>query len=120
MIEAGARLSHGDHVSHHSDVRKWSEPEGPNLEGKRTLRPTAYYCIIWGMLKFACWFCGEGIDRDDNSALLVSVGNLWHWAEGNRGKCDPFQNLYAHSRCAKSRMTGATMSLDPAELREDG
>ena len=84
------------------------------------MRPTAYYCIIWGMLDFACWFCGEGIDRDDNSALLVSVENLWRWAEGKRGKSDPFQNLYAHSRCAELRMTGATMSLEPNALREDG
>jgi len=28
----------------------------------------------------------------------VSVENLWRWAEGKRGKGDPFQNLYAHSR----------------------
>ncbi|WBY08799.1 hypothetical protein PIB19_05035 [Sphingomonas sp. 7/4-4] len=72
------------------------------------------------MLDFQCWFCGEGIDRDDRGALLVSVESLWRWAEGKRGKDDPFQNIYIHARCAKDRMAGATMELEPSVFGEEG
>ncbi|OYY72336.1 MAG: hypothetical protein B7Y47_04770 [Sphingomonas sp. 28-63-12] len=71
------------------------------------------------MMEFQCWFCGVGIDRDDKSAVLVSVESLWRWADGERGKEDPFQNIYIHSTCAKDRMTGATMELDPSVFDED-
>ena len=69
---------------------------------------------IHDMLDFQCWFCGDGIDRNDDSALMVSVESLWRWLEGAREKDAPFQTIYAHSRCAKDRMAGATMQLEPS------
>jgi hypothetical protein len=71
------------------------------------------------MIGFQCWFCGEGIDRDDDGALLVSVEGLWRWAEGGRRDDGPFQNLYVHSHCAKERMAGATMNLEPSVFGEE-
>ena len=71
------------------------------------------------MLDFQCWVCGEGIGREDNTAVLVSVENLWRWAMGQRESDDPFQNLYLHSRCAKARLAGATMELEPSVFGED-
>lgn len=71
------------------------------------------------MLDFQCWFCGAGINRDDAGALLVSVEGLWRWAEGRRATDDPFQNIYVHSHCAKDRMAGATMNLEPSVFGEE-
>ncbi len=71
------------------------------------------------MLDFQCWFCGGGIDREDKGALLVGIESLWLWAEGKRGKDDPFQNIYIHSRCAKDRMAGATLDLEPSVFGEE-
>jgi hypothetical protein len=71
------------------------------------------------MLDFQCWFCGAGIDRDDQGALLISVEGLWRWAEGRRGGDDPFQNIYVHSICAKDRLSGATMNWEPSVFGEE-
>jgi len=65
------------------------------------------------MLEFQCWFCGEGIDRADAGALIITVGNLWRWEAESAGDDDPTQCVYAHSSCAKERLEGATMDIDP-------
>ena len=70
------------------------------------------------MKGFQCWFCGEAIDCADGGAIMITVESLWSWADGKRGKDDPTQSIYVHSRCAKERMAGATMQLEPSVFGE--
>lgn len=72
------------------------------------------------MADFECWFCGEGIARTDPNAILITVENLWKWQEGTAGEDDPLQAVYAHSACAKDRLQGATMALEPEIFGEEG
>jgi hypothetical protein len=71
------------------------------------------------MLDFQCWICGEAINRDDENAVLLSIGGLWRWAEGRRGADDPCQDIYLHSHCAKDRLAGATMEFEPSAFGEE-
>jgi hypothetical protein len=70
-------------------------------------------------MEFACWFCGEGIERDDPAAVLITIENLWRWKSAWRKKNNPSQAIYAHSRCAGDRMRGATMNVEPNDFLED-
>jgi hypothetical protein len=72
-----------------------------------------------GMNGFQCWFCGEGIDRTDANAAMVTIEGLWPWAEGTRRDDDPSQSIYVHSHCAKTRMAGATMDLETSIFGEE-
>jgi hypothetical protein len=71
------------------------------------------------MTEYQCWFCGQGIERADGGAVIIIIENLWRWADAARTADDPFQSVYAHSQCAKDRMTGATMNLEPHIFGED-
>jgi hypothetical protein len=71
------------------------------------------------MTEYQCWFCGEGIERSDTGAILVTVENLWRNDAGSVSEDDPLQNVYAHSSCAKVRMQGYTMTLEPSIFGED-
>ena len=57
--------------------------------------------------KYACWFCGLGLDRADGSALSIGLWGLWDGAED-----EPKQTIYAHWHCAETRMKGASMNLE--------
>ncbi|MGX5713627.1 hypothetical protein ACWKWJ_13075 [Sphingopyxis terrae subsp. ummariensis] len=70
------------------------------------------------MNDYQCWFCGEGIARADKGAVIVNIASLWFWDAGSRHDDRPSQDIYAHSRCTKEQMRGATMSLDPSVLGE--
>jgi hypothetical protein len=72
-----------------------------------------------GMNEYQCWFCGHGVERSDGGAVLISIESLWRWDAGSTGENDPLQQIYAHSACAKGRMQGATMSLEPSTFGED-
>ncbi len=63
------------------------------------------------MNEYSCWFCAGNIDRVDTGAVMIVVESLWDWDDGNRS--DAWQSVYAHSHCAKARLTGATMSIEP-------
>jgi hypothetical protein len=65
------------------------------------------------MSGYQCWFCGQGVERADSGAVVITVESLWRWDAGSRGDDDPLQSVYAHSRCAKDRLQGATMALEP-------
>jgi len=65
------------------------------------------------MDRYQCWFCGQGIDRADAGAAVISIANLWLWDAGSRGEDDPWQAVYAHSTCARERLKGATMEIEP-------
>lgn len=72
------------------------------------------------MLGFSCWFCGQSIDREDASAVVLTVENLWKWDTGEPlEEEDPQQSVYSHTACAKDRLKGATMGLDPSTFLED-
>lgn len=69
------------------------------------------------MTEYQCWFCGQGIARDDASAVMVTIEGLW--AAGSQSEDNPLQALYAHSTCAKDRLQGATMAFEPCIFGED-
>ena len=71
------------------------------------------------MAEYQCWFCGQGIERSDTLAVLITVENLWHYDAGSVSKYDPQQNVYAHSTCAQARLQGETMALDPSIFGEE-
>lgn len=71
------------------------------------------------MNEYICWFCGKGIERTDRGALAIGVESLWRWDADQRGPDDPWQQIYAHAECAKARMAGATMTLEPSIFGED-
>jgi len=72
------------------------------------------------MVEFQCWFCGEGIDRGDVGAVIVSVANLWRWSENKRGADEPSQDFYCHTECAKRRMAGNNMTLEAHIFGDEG
>ena len=71
------------------------------------------------MSEYKCWYCDKDIDRTDIGAVAISVESLWRWDAGSRDDDDPWQRVYAHASCAKERMRGATMSLEPSVFGED-
>jgi hypothetical protein len=71
------------------------------------------------MTEFQCWFCGQGISRADAGAVIITVQSLWRWDAGSRSDSDPLQSVYAHSTCAKERLRGETMSLEPSIFGEE-
>jgi hypothetical protein len=80
----------------------------------------AHNCASVGIMnEYQCWFCGEGIERADTGALMISVEGLWRWDAGSRSEDDPWQSIYVHSKCAKERLNGATMSLEPSVFGEE-
>jgi hypothetical protein len=68
---------------------------------------------------YQCWFCGKVIEPTDTAAVMIGVQSLWRWDSGVRRNDDPWQDIYAHSTCAKERMRGATMDLEPSVFGED-
>jgi len=83
------------------------------------LRQPATRASIAGMGDYQCWFCGQEVEEIDNDAVMVSVENLWNWRARHSEPDAPVQAMFAHSTCAKDRMRGATMELDPRTLREN-
>ena len=71
------------------------------------------------MNEYQCWFCGKGITRVDAGAVMIIVESLWRWDAGSRSEDDPWQSIYAHSGCAKEKMEGSTMLLEPGVFGED-
>jgi len=71
------------------------------------------------MNSYQCWFCDESIERTDTGAVMISAEGLWRWEAGSRSEDDPWQCIYAHSKCAKQRMKGATRSLEPNIFGEE-
>ena len=71
------------------------------------------------MTDHECWFCGQGIARTDAKAIIITVENLWQWQEALARDDDPLQAIYAHSDCAKVRLQGAKMSLEPDILGDN-
>lgn len=71
------------------------------------------------MRTFQCWFCDQGIERTDIGAAMVTVESLWRWDAGSRNDYDPSQSIYLHSQCAKDRMKGATMEIDPSVFADE-
>ena len=70
------------------------------------------------MNKYQCWFCGDGLERTDLSAVMITVENLWNWDAGLKAKNRPCESVYAHSECAKDKIKGATMNLEPEAFDE--
>jgi len=68
---------------------------------------------------YECWFCGRGIERVDTGAVLIAIEGLWRWDAGNVASDAPHQAIYAHSSCAKDRLKGATMSIEPSIFGEE-
>jgi hypothetical protein len=66
---------------------------------------------------YQCWFCGDGIDPSDRSAILISVTGLQDWRAGRTD--GPSQALFSHSHCAENALAGATMEFDPEMFAED-
>ena len=71
------------------------------------------------MSDYQCWFCGEGIERTDASAVMITVESLWRWDAGSQRDDDPMQSIYAHSACAKNHLRGATMAIEPSIFGEE-
>lgn len=60
-----------------------------------------------------CCFCGEPIAKDaDPEALELAVRNLW-----SHGKDVPVQALFAHSKCAASRVHSSIPFVPDALIR---
>ena len=72
------------------------------------------------MNKYQCWFCGEDIDQaDDGHAVMIAVESLWRWDAGLKSDDAPWQAIYSHSACVRTRLSGATMDLEPDLLGDD-
>ena len=50
---------------------------------------------------------------------MITVENLWRWAEESQSADDPVQSEYAHSHCAKRSLKGATRDIEPSIFDED-
>lgn len=72
------------------------------------------------MAEYSCWFCARGIERSDDGAVLITLEGLWRCHDGPRTNDDPIQLVYAHSSCARQRLKGATMDIEPSVFGEDG
>jgi hypothetical protein len=70
------------------------------------------------MNEYQCWFCGKGIERADTGAVIITLEGLWHRQAGSNDE-DPLQAIYAHSVCAKDRLKGATMTIEPSIFGEE-
>ena len=71
------------------------------------------------MNTYQCWFCGQGIDRDDSGAVAIQIERLCLFGAGSRREEDPWQAVYAHSTCAKERLRGIDMELEPSLFGEE-
>ena len=71
------------------------------------------------MFAIQCWFCEREIERSDNSAVLISISNLWRWADNSATEDGPAQSIHAHSACALKKLAGPTMCIDPDVFVED-
>lgn len=71
------------------------------------------------MNEYQCWFCGNKIDRADKRAVMLTVESLWRWDAGSKDEDDPLQSVYSHTDCAKKRLQGATMALEPSVFLEE-
>jgi len=70
-------------------------------------------------LEFQCWFCGQGIERSDVGAVIITIESLWRWESESQSDDDPVQSVYAHSHCAKAKLEGATMDIEPSIFGEE-
>ncbi len=70
-------------------------------------------------MDFQCWFCGQGIERTDVGAVIITIENLWRWEAESQSDDDPVQSVYAHSKCAKTKLEGATMDFEPSIFGEE-
>jgi hypothetical protein len=62
------------------------------------------------LTQFSCWFCRGAIEETDVKAVAIEISNLWF------DKSDPpSQTFYAHSQCAKTRLSAA-YQFDPEDL----
>ncbi len=64
---------------------------------------------------FACWFCGQEIERTKSRALTITLQDLWT----ENAESEPTQIIYAHFECAGTRMKGASMNLERDVLFPD-
>ena len=71
------------------------------------------------MTEYQCWFCGQGIERADAGAVAITVENLWRWEAASPGDEGDLQLVFAPSNCAKDRLQGTTMKLEPSIFGED-
>ena len=71
------------------------------------------------MTEYQCWFCGQGIERTDTGAVMITLESIWRWEVGSHSDDDPLQSVYGHSYCAKNRMKGATMDIEPSIFGEE-
>lgn len=85
-----------------------------DLGGKRTLRLVAESASVRRMQGCECWFCGQTIDPKDVNAVFISIANLWR-----SGADAPAQAIAAHSSCARERLKGTRMEIDPRTFGED-
>ena len=70
------------------------------------------------MTEYQCWFCGQGIERKDAGAVMITLEGLWRWEASSPSEDDPLQSIYSHSLCAKDRLKGATMDIEPSIFGE--
>jgi hypothetical protein len=70
------------------------------------------------MTDYQCWFCGHGIERADAGAVMITLEGLWRRQAGSRSEDEPLQSVYSHSLCAKDRLKGATMNIEPSIFGE--
>jgi hypothetical protein len=59
-------------------------------------------------IDYQCCFCALGIDRDDETAIMLTLRNLW---EG-----DQSQDMFAHSACANQRFAASLSASVPFDL----
>lgn len=71
------------------------------------------------MLTFQCWFCEREIERSDSSAVMITVENMWRWEADAVTADDPTQQIYAHTDCAKEKLAGPSMTIEPSVFLED-
>ena len=88
------------------------------MGGKRSLPFDAEKGSMMAM-EFQCWFCGQGIERSDAGAVIITIESLWRWEGESQSDDDPVQSVYAHSHCAKPKLEGATMDFEPSIFGEE-
>jgi hypothetical protein len=120
----GKQASHRAEVALHGMLLPASRFRGNDEFGEGQLRPRlrdglnlrgfSRSASIPVIMDYQCWFCGNGIESANGGAE-----NLWKWESGSRNEDDPYQAIFAHSACAKTRMIGATMRLKPDIFGDD-
>jgi len=71
------------------------------------------------MTGYQCWFCDQGIERADANAVIINVESLWRWVDAALMNDNPSQSIYAHSLCAKDRLTGGRLRRRPQNFGND-